>query len=83
MLRFGETKVTKEIFYATKNLTMANQYSHLINGKSRDLQKLLKYFNGTTNFAFNLFALSGMLHINFVLYSKDLLAVVLLLFILK
>ena len=56
----------------------------LINGKSRDLQKLLKYFNGTTISAFNIFLLFhiffGVPPIYFVIYSKDLLAIVLLLF---
>ena len=54
--------------------------SQLINGKSKDLQKPLKY--GTTNSAFNILLLFRVLPINFVLYSKDLLFIVLLLFIL-
>ena len=60
----------------------SSSISQLINGKSRDLQKSLKYFNGATTSASNLFSLSGVLPIIFVLYSKDLLVVVLLLFIL-
>ena len=50
--------------------------------KLTDLQKLLKYFNGTTTSAFNLFSLSGVIPIIYILYSKDLLVVVLFLFIL-
>ena len=56
--------------------------SQLINGKSRYLQKLLKFFNGTTTSTFNVLLSFGVLPINFVLYSNDLLAIVLLLFIL-
>ena len=53
---------------------MTNQvlFSQLINGKSRDIQKLLKYFNGKTTSAFNLFSFSDVLPIIFVLYLKDL-----------
>ena len=56
--------------------------SQLINGKSRYLQKLLKFFNGTATSTFNVLLSFGVLPINFVLYSNDLLAIVLLLFIL-
>ena len=44
-------------------LPVTNQplFRGLIKGKSRDIQKLLKNFNGTRIFASNLFALSGML----------------------
>ena len=56
--------------------------SQLMKGWWSDLQKLLKYFNGTTTFASNILLLFGVLPINFVFYSKDLLVVVLLLFIL-
>ena len=56
--------------------------SQLINGKSRYLQKLLKFFNGTTTSTFNVLLSFGVLPINFVLYSNNLLAIVLLLFIL-
>ena len=45
--------------------------SQLIKGKSRDLQKLLKYFDGATTSAFNLFPLFGVLSIIFALYLKD------------
>ena len=38
----------------------SSSISQLINGKLRDLQKLLKYFNETTTSAFNLFLLYGM-----------------------
>ena len=44
----------------------------LFEGKSRDLQKLVKYFNGTTTSAFILLLLYCVLPTNFVLYSKDL-----------
>ena len=47
--------------------------SQLISGKSRDLQKLVKYFNGTATSAFNVLLLFGVLPINFFLYSKYLL----------
>ena len=43
----------------------------LIKGKSRDLQKLLKYLNGRTTSASNILLSSGVLPINFVLYWKD------------
>ena len=56
--------------------------SQLIKGKSWDLQTLIKYSDGTANSAFNLFVLFGVLPISFVLYLKDLLAAVLLRFIL-
>ena len=49
--------------------------------KSRDLQKLLKYFNGTKTSVSNLLSSAGVLPMIFVLDSKYLLAVVLLLFI--
>ena len=48
--------------------------SQLINGKSKDLQKLLKYFNGTTTSASNILLLFDVLPISFVLYSKGLAA---------
>ena len=60
----------------------SSSISQLINGKSRDLQKLLKYFNRATTSASNILLSSGVVPINFVLYSKDLLVFVLLLFIL-
>ena len=46
--------------------------SQLIKEKSKYLQKLLKYINGTTNFAFNLLVLAGVPSITFALNSKDL-----------
>ena len=55
--------------------------SQLIDGKSRGLQKILKYFNWITASTSNIFLLFGVLPINFILYSKDLLVIVLLLFI--
>ena len=60
----------------------SSSISQLIKDKSRALQKLLNYFNGTKTCASNLPPLLGVLPFNFVLNSKDLL-VVLLLFILK
>ena len=49
----------------------SNSISYIINGKSRNLQKLLKYFNGTTTSLSNILLLFGVLPISFVLYSKD------------
>ena len=62
-------------FFAHLKLSSISQ---LINGKSRDLQKLLKYFNGATTSASNILLLFSVLPIIFVLYSKVLLVVVLL-----
>ena len=59
----------------------SSSISQLIKGKSRNLQKLLKYFNGTTGSVSNVLLLLGMPPIIFILYSKDLLVAVLLLFI--
>ena len=53
-------------------LTIINQVLQLINDKSRNLQKLLKYFHGITTSVSNVSILFGMLSINFVLYSKSL-----------
>ena len=64
------------------DLDKTSYISQLIKGKSRD-QKLLNYFDRTTTSASNLLPLFGVLSINFVLCSKNLLVVVLLLFILK
>ena len=58
------------------NYDKSSVISQLLNGESRDLQKLLKYFNGTTTSASNIFLSSGVLPITFVLYSKDLLVIV-------
>ena len=54
----------------------------LLKNKSKDLQKLITYFNRTINSATNVFLLAGVLRDTFALYLKDLLVVVLLLFIL-
>ena len=59
----------------------SSSISHLINGKSRDFQKLLKYFNGIATSASNILLSFDVLPIVFIFYSKDLLVVVLLLFI--
>ena len=56
--------------------------SQLINCKSVNLQKLLNYANGTNLSGFNVLLSFGVLPINFVLFSKDLLVIVLLLFVL-
>ena len=61
----------------------SSSISPLVKGKSRDLQKLLIYFNGTTTSVSNLYAISGIFLVVFVFYSKELLAIVLLLFILQ
>ena len=44
----------------------------LVNDKSRNLQKLLKYFYGIATSVSNASVLFDMLSINFVLYSKSL-----------
>ena len=54
----------------------SSSISQLMTGKSRDLQKLLKYFKGTATSAFNILLSSGVLALNFVLYSKDFLVTV-------
>ena len=54
----------------------------VINSKSRDLQKLHKYLNGTASSASNMVLQFSVLPIIFALYSKNLLAIVLLLLIL-
>ena len=60
----------------------SSSISQLIKSKSKDLEELLKHFNGTATSAFNLLLLFAVLPISFVSYSEDLLVVVLLLFIL-
>ena len=58
--------------------------SQLIKGNSRDLQKLLKYFHVTKTSALNsVLLLPGVLYVIFVLYSKGMLLVGLLLFLLQ
>ena len=54
----------------------SSSVSQLIKGKSRDVQKLLKYFNGPIFSAFGPLLLFDVLPIAFVLYLKDLLVVV-------
>ena len=54
----------------------------LLKNKSKDLQKLITYFNRTINSATNVFQLAGVLRDTFALCLKDFLVVVLLLFIL-
>ena len=57
--------------------------SQLIKGNWRDLQKLLKYFHVTKTSALNsVLLLPGVLYVIFVLYSKGMLLVGLLLFLL-
>ena len=65
-------------FDHTKSISV----SQLINSKSRYIKKLLQYFNGTTTSVSNIFLLFCLVPVNFVLYSKDFLVIVLLLFIL-
>ena len=55
----------------------------LIKSKSRDLQKLLKYFNGITTYMSNLFLSAVVPAGIFVFYSKDLTVVFFSLFTLK
>ena len=50
--------------------------SQLIKGKSKDIQKLLKFFNGTTTSASNILLSFSVPSIIFILYSKDLLFIV-------
>ena len=42
----------------------SSSISQIIKGKSRDIQKLFKYFNKTTTSAFNLLLVSGVLPTN-------------------
>ena len=49
----------------------SSSISQLINSKSRNHQKLLKYFNGTTTSASDILLLFGDLPIYFFLYSKE------------
>ena len=60
----------------------SSSISQLIKVKLRNLQKLLKDFNGTTTFSFNAILSAGVLPIIFVKYSKDLVVIALLSFIL-
>ena len=53
----------------------SSSFSLLINGKSSDLQKLLKHVNATTTSSSNILLSFGVFPIDFVLYSKDLLVV--------
>ena len=69
---------TSEVLYISDIMLSFNHdksisISDLVNGELRCLQKLLKYFNGTSSSAFNVLLSFGMLPINFVLYSKDIL----------
>ena len=76
-LNIHETSIVIQAFKHDKS----NSVSQLIKSKLRDLQKLLKYFNETATSAFNLLVLTGVFPVIFVLYLKDLLVVVLFLFI--
>ena len=69
-------------FYNIFDHGKSTSISQLIKGKWRNLQKLLKYFNETTTSTSNVLLSAGALHIILVLYSKDLLGIVFLLFIL-
>ena len=57
----------------------SNSTSQLIKSKARNFRKFLKYVNGTTKSGYNLLFSVGALPIDFVLYSIDLILVVLLL----
>ena len=61
-------------------MTKSSSISQIMNDKPRDIQKLMTYFNGTTTSASNTLLLFDMLRVIFVLYSKDLLVNVLMLF---
>ena len=54
----------------THSFDHAKLISHLIYGKSRDLPKLLKYFNGTTTSASSIFLLFGMLSLLILSYIQ-------------
>ena len=87
MARLGELAITGAVLYFSDftqffNHDKSSSISLLIKGKSKDLQKLLKYSNETTTSAFNVLLLICVFPIIFVLYSKDLLVIILLLFIL-
>ena len=71
---------TSDIIYSFDH-DKSSSILQLIKGKSRNLHKLLKCFNGTTT-AFHVILSSSVLPIIFVLYSKDLLVIVFFLFIL-
>ena len=49
-----------------------NSTLQLINGISTNLQKLLRYFNGTAIVTFSRIPFAAVLPINLVLYKKDL-----------
>ena len=74
-LSLSSSKVdnTHSFFYVKSNLIL-----QLIKGISNDLKKLLKYFNGTTTFTFNLLTLAALpatsvtLPNNLILYLEDL-----------
>ena len=55
---------------------MSSSILQLIKGKSKDLQKLLKFFNEPTTSAFNIIKLIDISLIIFVLYSEELLVIV-------
>ena len=67
-----DTSDIKQFFAHLKSSSI----SQLIKDKSRDFQKLFKYFNGTTASTSNLLLLADVLPIIFVLCLKDLLFVV-------
>ena len=68
--------ITQFFYHDKSSLTSLNK------GKSTDLQKLLKYFS-RTSYVYNLLIIAGAAPVIFVLCSKDLLVVALLLFIVK
>ena len=82
--RFPATAVVLDISDTRQYLDHDKSSSVLqvIKGKLKDLQKLLKYFNGTTTSVFNVLLSPAVLATISVLYSKDLLVGILWLFIL-
>ena len=64
--KFSELVITQSLDHVKIRLT-----SQLINGISRVLQKLLKYFNDTIILVFFIFPLSGVFPMIFILYLND------------
>ena len=71
-----------DIIHSYDHSKFSSFISQLINSKSWNLQKLIKYSDGKTTSAANISLSSGVLPINFVSYLKYFLVIVLLLFIL-
>ena len=71
-----------DIIHSYDHSKFSSFISQLINSKSWNLQKLIKYSNGKTTSATNISLSSGLFPSNFVSYWKYFLVIVLLLFIL-